>query len=293
MSNQEEMELPKYHDLFPKSKSKWYLSQKVAWSLIIGLLALSMILGSYIIYDTVKRANEEPFEKLMVREKSEFLDEIIHEFPSLRKKLIDFAVMKNEYQWVETLLWSNARYFGQDKFFFKNEKKSPPLHVATQNDNPEIVQSLLEFGYDINEKDTTRNDNWSYQQNWTAIFEAAYIPDSKVLEVLVKNGAKVNQRDAQSRTPLHYAALENSTKNVEILLQNGSDPNAKTESWHQTPLLFAVWNKNVEMIKLLLENGADPTIHEMDYPGTLGQSPLDYVRIRKLQNLIILLEKYV
>ena len=147
MSNQEEMELPKYQDLFPKSKSKWYLSQKVAWSLIIGLLALSMILGSYIIYDTVKRANEEPFEKLMVREKSEFLDEIIHEFPSLRKKLIDFAVMRNEYQWVKTLVWSFARHF-HSKYRTKNENKRPPLHVATQNDNPEIVQTLLEFGYD-------------------------------------------------------------------------------------------------------------------------------------------------
>ena len=218
MSNQEEMELPKYQDLFPKSKSKWYLSQKVAWSLIIGLLALSMILGSYIIFDTVKGANEEPFEELVVKEKAKFLDEIINEFPSMRKKLIDFAVMKNEYQWVETLLWSNARYFGQDKFFFKNEKKSPPLHVATQNDNPEIVQSLLEFGYDINEKDT-RTDYWSYKQNWTAIFDAASKPNSKVLELLIQNGAKVNQRNDQTVTPIHYAANGNSTNNVKILLE--------------------------------------------------------------------------
>ena len=286
------MDLPEYHDLFPKSKSKWHLSQKVAWSLIIGLLTLSITLGFYIIYDTVKRANEESFEELMVKEKAEFLDEIIHEFPSMREKLIDFAVMKNEYQWVETLLWSNARYFGQDKFFFKNEKKSPPLHVATQNDNPEIVQSLLEFGYDINEKDT-RTDYWSYKQNWTAIFDAASKPNSKVLELLIQNGAKVNQRNDQTVTPIHYAANGNSTNNVKILLHYGANPNAEIKPFHETPLLLAVWNRNVEMVKLLLENGADPTLFEYNGKIEQSQSPLAYARNNELEDLIVLLEKYV
>ena len=297
--------LPAYGDLYPKSK--WHLSQKVSWSLIIGLLALSITFGSYTIHDTIKRAHEEPIEKLiekkvekkleklMVQEKAEFLDEIIHVFPSMRKKLIDFAVMKNENQWVKTLLWSEAQHFRQDSYRIKFEKKSPPLHVATENDNPEIVQTLLDFGwgYKINQIDTESGSDFGKSDNWTAIFEAAYIPDSKVLKVLIQYGANVNQTDADSYAPLHYAALQNSTKNVEILLQNDADPNAKTRHWHQTPLLFAVWNKNVEMIKLLLENGADPTIHQKNFNGKRGQSPLDYVRNDKLKDLIVLLDKYV
>ena len=281
MSNLEEMELPKYHDLFPKSKSKWYLSQKVAWSLIIGLLTLSITLGFYIIYDTVKRANEEPFEKLMVKEKAEFLDEIIYEFPSMREKLIDFAVMKNEYKWVDTLLWSNARHFHSDS------NKSPPLIVATKNDNYEIVQILLKFGYDVNEKDTKPS---LYQSNRTAIFEAASKPNSKVLELLIQNGANVNQRDASTYTPLHRAALENCTKNVEILIQNGAEINAMSEhSSGQTPLLFALWTRNVELIKLLLENGADPTIPE----NPPEASTLEYARSYPYEpDFIALLEKY-
>ena len=275
------MDLPEYHDLFPKSKSKWHLSQKVAWSLIIGLLTLSITLGSYIIYDQVEKANEEPFEKLMVEEKAKFLDEIIHEFPSMREKLIDFAVMKNEHQWVETLLWSNAKNFDFDSF------NSPPLIVATKNDNYETVQILLKFGYDVNEKDTKPS---LYQSNRTAIFEAASKPNSKVLELLIQNGANVNQRDASTYTPLHRAALENCPKNVEILIQNGAKINAISEhSSGQTPLLFALWTRNVELIKLLLENGADPTIPE----NPPEASTLEYARSYPYEpDFIALLEKY-
>ena len=272
MSNPEEMGPPEYHNLFPKLKSKWHLSQKIAWSLIIGLLALSMTLGSYIIYDTVKRANEEPIEK------AKFLDKIIYEFPSMREKLIDFAVMNNEYQWVDTLLWSNARHFHSDS------NKSPPLFVATQNDNPEIVQSLLEFGYDVNEKDTRK-------RNWTAIFDAAKKPQSKVLEILIKHGANVTQRDTIGFTPLHTAALENCTKNVEILIQNGADTNV-TNIQEFTPLLYALWQGNVEMVKILLENNADPEIPKDDpYSGRI-LNPLTYARYRE-KDLVPLLEHYV
>ena len=282
MNNPQEMGLPAYQDIYPKSK--WYLSQKVAWSLIIGLLALSITLGSYIIYDTVKRANEEPFEKLMVEEKAKFLDKIIYEFPSMREKLIDFAVMKNEYQWVDTLLWSNARHFHLDS------NKSPPLIVATQNDNPEIVQNLLEYGYDVNEKDTVRG-YWSSEQNWTAIFEAAKKPDSKVLEILIKYGANVTQRDMTGFTPLHIAAKENNTKNVEILIQNGAETNV-TNIPNFTPLLYALWQENVEMVRALLEHGADPTIPKDDpYSGRI-LNPLTYARYRE-KDLVPLLEHYV
>ena len=286
MSNLQEVGLPAYRDLYPKSKSKWHLSQKVAWSLIIGLLTLSITLGFYIIYDQVEKANEEPIEKLIVEEKAKFLDEIIHEFPSMRKKLIDFAVMRNEYQWVKTLVWSFARHF-HSKYRTKNENKRPPLHVATQNDNPEIVQTLLEFGYDVNEEYV--ESSW-YQINRTAIFEASSIPNSKVLELPIQNGANVNQRDASTYTPLHMAALKNCPKNVEILIQNGAEINAMSEhSSGQTPLLFALWTRNVELIKLLLENGADPTIPE----NPPEASTLEYARSYPYEpDFIALLEKY-
>ena len=47
------------------------------------------------------------------------------------------------------------------------------------------------------------------------------------------------------------------------------------------------------MVKLLLENGADPTLFEYNGKIEQSQSPLAYARNNELEDLIVLLEKYV
>ncbi|EAX89589.1 hypothetical protein TVAG_485630 [Trichomonas vaginalis G3] len=58
------------------------------------------------------------------------------------------------------------------------------------------------------------------------------------------------------KTPLHYAASNNSKETAEILISNGADINAKDKNrW--TPLHYAASNNSKEIAEILISNGAD------------------------------------
>jgi ankyrin repeat protein len=73
-------------------------------------------------------------------------------------------------------------------------------------------------------------------------------------------------RDRLEWTPLHYAALFGSTEAVRILLDSGSDPNARNRS-QATPLMYAAYS--LEKTRLLVEKGGDVNARTND-----GTTPL-------------------
>jgi len=75
-------------------------------------------------------------------------------------------------------------------------------------------------------------------------------------------------------TDLHSAALVGDAEEVEELLEEGADPNAKAEGG-LTPLHVAAYKGRVDVAKLLQERGADPTVKNKD-----GDTPLDLARRR-------------
>jgi ankyrin len=97
----------------------------------------------------------------------------------------------------------------------------------------------------------------------------------KVREVLLKNGADVNMKDANGYTPLHYAAGNWRGEALAWLLDNGADPNAKT-TYGSTALHRAMPPSGVFMaegcawlVKMLLDHKADPNVSDKS-----GETPL-------------------
>jgi hypothetical protein len=69
------------------------------------------------------------------------------------------------------------------------------------------------------------------------------------------SGIPANACDDFGRTALHEAAARNNTELLELLIQNGADPNsACADGW--TPLCEAARNNCVEAFKKLLEHGS-------------------------------------
>jgi ankyrin repeat protein len=63
----------------------------------------------------------------------------------------------------------------------------------------------------------------------------------ELLKLLISYGASVHSRGVNDYTPLHFAALQDDAEAIEILLQHGADPGARTTIDDcETPLELAV-----------------------------------------------------
>jgi len=120
------------------------------------------------------------------------------------------------------------------------------------------------------------------------LWDACVSGDYKKAENALVKGADVNALDTRKsksgRRPLNWAAFNGHTKIVKLLLDNGADINAKNKTGF-TPIHHAVENNQKEVVLQLKKAGADLTI-----PNKNGKKPVDtailkkYVSITKILN---------
>jgi cytohesin len=101
--------------------------------------------------------------------------------------------------------------------------------------------------------------------------EAALIGDVYLAEELLKQGADPYERDADGRTPLHYALERCHVEVAELLLRHGADPNARDKDGH-TPLYYAARNACLDGVLLLLKHGAVVYPEVLDVVTSLEES---------------------
>lgn len=122
-----------------------------------------------------------------------------------------------------------------------------PLILASSIGNIEIVQYLVEIGCDIHSLDdlalkaASNSLEISTQHN-------------EVIKYLVQRGINVNM---QKGWCLNKAVINNNVEIVQFLIDNGADLNINDGIC----LTSAAFYKNLNMLKLLVENGADVNIN--------------------------------
>lgn len=133
------------------------------------------------------------------------------------------------------------------------------LHeAALYHDNNEITSFLIERGADVNIRDLERK---------TPLDLAVWQGHLKVVDCLIKHGAVLgdtslhNSREYTLHTGILIveAAAAGKREIVELLLQNGVDPNCERRYGvlSETPLQAAARAGHTNIAKLLIENGAD------------------------------------
>ncbi|EUB54248.1 Ankyrin repeat domain-containing protein [Echinococcus granulosus] len=91
--------------------------------------------------------------------------------------------------------------------------------------------------------------------------------DLLTLKMMVKEGADVNEQDANGRTALHESSLQNFLHVVSYLLKHNANPNVQAvprsgggTGTGDTPLHEATREGHIRIIRALLRYGADPKI---------------------------------
>lgn len=123
------------------------------------------------------------------------------------------------------------------------------LHTAAFNGETESCTLLLEFGADVNAKDSL---------GYTPLHKAAWNGHADTCKLLLKHGAEVNTKTTglvKNGTPLHWAAAGGYTETCKMLLDHGADVNAMDE-YAETPLHWATLYGHVETRDLLRDYGA-------------------------------------
>ena len=83
--------------------------------------------------------------------------------------------------------------------------------------------------------------------------------NSKIVDLLLKNGANINARNEMNRTPLHNATELRKYEIIQLLLYYKADIDAF--QWPgRTPLQIAIISNDKKATKILLKNGANPNL---------------------------------
>lgn len=95
---------------------------------------------------------------------------------------------------------------------FLDKMKEEHLMYASMNENEEILEELIQAGYDVN---TTDSDGKSVM-----MMVARNNPNPEVIEMLLRHNAIWYNQDARGRNVLHYAASNNSSQIYDYMLND-------------------------------------------------------------------------
>lgn len=136
------------------------------------------------------------------------------------------------------------------------------LQVAAFKHNKATVEYLLRHGADV---------NIGGGRCGSAISAATwrYSPDQEsVIQLLIDEGANIDQKDSWGRTALFHAASYGCLDIIRLLHENNANHHAASRSG-RTPLQTAIFFSQKEAAMLLLNLGSDPTSRDNEGWNTL------------------------
>ncbi len=139
---------------------------------------------------------------------------------------------------------------------YKDNIKRNALMLAIINNNSDIAEFIiLNTDIDINASD---------ELDRTALMYAAYNGNIKILKLLIKKWAKINNVDCKNRSALMIAISKNNKRSVKALIEAGADIHEKN-IFGESSIIIACRKNNSEIVHILLKY--EPNIDDQDNKG--------------------------
>ena len=107
-----------------------------------------------------------------------------------------------------------------------DENHLTALHYAAMNARTKVLEFLIDSGADVNATDTKGGFSplhWAVINDQPFLFHEERV--DACIEALVRGGGKINAKDFNQATPLHFAARMDNHALVDTLMRLGADPN--------------------------------------------------------------------
>lgn len=128
-----------------------------------------------------------------------------------------------------------------------------PLHLAAERNRDDVLESLIEAGFDVNAK---LSDDWSklYEdRRSTPLYFSVNNNNVDAVQMLLAAGANPN---LDMFRPLMVAARQRCIQTVTLLVEHGADINASIPTHPTTfPAVYMFSMKYLPMFKYLLDHG--------------------------------------
>ena len=128
--------------------------------------------------------------------------------------------------------------------------------------------------------------NARYFNGKTPLHAAALADQFEMVQLLIERGANVNARDKTDLTPLHTAVFARRIKIISILVRHGAEVNARDDGGY-TPLHLAARWGHIEAVRFLIKHGAN-----IDGKNGAGHTPLFLALVIGHTEVSELLSKY-
>jgi len=172
----------------------------------------------------------------------------------------------------------------------KDDQGCTLLHIAVLAGEERVSQLLIEHSMDLDTKDTI---------SWTPCCMVAYMALAKATRMLLGRGeplkGRLNARDKNGWTPLHFASQCGHSGIAQLLLKVGADMDAQDDDT-MTPLPLVsqprqdIISQDPQMtntVQVLLEHGASVHVR-----NKCGQTPLHTASHHDLSGIVALLLKF-
>lgn len=106
------------------------------------------------------------------------------------------------------------------RVFSTNVDNWTPFHAFALKGCRKLVKFALKVGVDVN---LQMGEPEGVPGKCSALHLAAHRGDVSIIEVLLQNGANINQLDSSDKTPIYYASISNNTLAVKTLKRAGAD----------------------------------------------------------------------